>query len=57
LVQRLSQLIQQPRILDGDDGLRGKVLYQINLLVSEWAYFQTIDSKRTNEFVFLEHRY
>ena len=33
----LPQLIEQPRILDGDDGLSRKVLQQSNLLVSEWA--------------------
>ena len=28
----LAQFVQQPRVLDGDDGLGGEVLYQCDLL-------------------------
>ena len=35
LLQRFAQLVEQPRILDGDDGLGGEVLDQLNLLVGE----------------------
>ncbi len=31
----LAQLVEQPRVLDGDDGLRGEVLHQLDLLVGE----------------------
>src|SRR5262245_60518364 len=31
----LAQLVQQPGVLDRDDGLRGEVLYQLDLLVGE----------------------
>ena len=33
--ERFAQLVEQPRVLDGDDGLGGKVLYQLDLLVGE----------------------
>ena len=39
IVGALAQLVEQPRVLDGDDGLRGKVLNQLNLLVGERAHF------------------
>ena len=45
LLQRLSkvggaltQFVEQPRVLDGDDGLSGEVLYQFDLLLGEWAH-------------------
>ena len=37
LLQRFAQFVEQPRILDGDDRLCGKVLHQRNLLVGEGA--------------------
>ena len=36
LLQRFAQLVEQPRVLDGDDGLSGEVLYQLDLLVRIW---------------------
>ena len=30
-----AQLVEQPCVLDGDDGLRGEVLDQLDLLVGE----------------------
>ena len=36
LLQRLAQLVEQAGVLDGDDGLRGEVLDQLDLLVGEW---------------------
>jgi hypothetical protein len=35
LLQRLPQLIEQPRVLDGDHRLRGEVLRELNLLFGE----------------------
>src|SRR5262245_21094737 len=35
LLKRFTQLIQQARVLDSNDGLRGEVLDQIDLLVGE----------------------
>ena len=38
IVGTLAQLVEQPRVLDGDDGLGGEVLDQLDLLVGEWAH-------------------
>ena len=35
IVGALAQLVEQPRVLDGDDGLGGEVLHQLDLLVGE----------------------
>src|SRR5580704_12273523 len=35
LLQRLSEFVEQPRVLDGDDGLGREVLDEFDLLVSE----------------------
>ena len=39
LLQRLPQFVQQPRVLDGDDGLGGEVLHQRDLFVGERTDF------------------
>src|SRR5262249_28477304 len=44
----LAQLVEQPRILDGDDGLSGKARDQRDLLLAEWAHFLTVDADHTN---------
>jgi hypothetical protein len=56
IVGAQAQFVEQPRILDGNDGLRGKVLHQLNLLVGEGTNFLSIDDKGTNELVVLHHR-
>src|SRR6516164_4902128 len=38
-----SRFIQQPRILDGDDGLCGEVLHELDLLVGERPNFLAVD--------------
>ena len=43
LLQRFAQLVEQPRVLDGDDGLGGEVLDQLDLLVGEGTDLLTID--------------
>ena len=53
----LAQLVQQPRILDGDDGLGGEVLHQLDLLVGEWPDFLAIDGDGADQFVVLKHRH
>ena len=35
IVGALAQFVEQPRILDGDDGLRGEVRHKLDLLVGE----------------------
>src|SRR6516225_7090397 len=55
LLQRLSELVEQSRVLNGDDRLSGEVLDEINLLVGEWANFLAIEENSADQFVFLEH--
>ena len=55
LLQQFTQLVEQPRILDGDDGLVGEVLHQFDLLVGEWPYILAIDCDGANRFAFLQH--
>src|SRR5262245_53481553 len=43
LLQRFSQLVEQPRVLDGDDRLGSEVLDQLDLLVGERADLLTVD--------------
>src|SRR5215467_1408499 len=43
LLERFAQLVQQPGVLDGDDGLVSKVLDQLDLLFGERSNFLTID--------------
>src|SRR6516165_6276619 len=51
LLQGFAQLVEQPRVLDGDNGLVGKVLDQRNLLVSERANFLAINGNHTDQSV------
>ena len=54
--KRFAQLVEQPRVLDGDDGLGGKVRHQLDLLVGEWLHLLAIDGDGADQLVFLEHR-
>src|SRR5262249_4963387 len=55
LLQRLSQFVEQPRVLDGDDGLRGEIGDQLDLLVGKGAYLLAVDGDDANQFVLFEH--
>ena len=57
LLQRFAQFIEQARILDGDDGLGGKILHQLDLLIGERPHLLAIDADHTNKLVLLEHWY
>src|SRR5205823_14993279 len=57
LLQRFAQLVQQPSVLDRDDGLRSEIRNQFDLLVCERANFLTEDTERANELISLEHRH
>src|SRR5215470_18152765 len=57
LLKGFAQLIKKPRILDGDDGLRGEVFDQLNLLVGEGPHLLAVNSDDADQFVLLEHRY
>src|SRR5262249_57749772 len=54
-IQRLAQLVEQARVLDGDDSLRGEVLDQLDLLVGERADSLAIDDNAANQLILLEH--
>src|SRR5215813_614694 len=56
LLQRFAQLVEQPRILDGDDGLTRKIRNKLNLLLGERAYLLSINSQHTDHCVILEQR-
>src|SRR5262245_26124282 len=57
LLVQLVEIVEQPRILDGDNSLGGKILNKIDLLFGKRAYFLAVDYDHTDEFVFLQHRY
>ena len=43
LAVRCLQLVEQPRVLDRDDGLVGERLHQLDLLVGERPHFLAVD--------------
>src|SRR5580700_8968982 len=55
LLQRLAQFIEQPRVLDGDDGLGGEVSEQLNLLFGERANLRSVDANAAYRHLVLEH--
>src|SRR6516162_4504157 len=57
LLQRLPQLVEQPRVLYGDDGLGSEVLEQFKLFVGEWPNFFAVDLNGTDQLLFLKHRH
>ena len=57
LVCAIAQLVEQSGVLDGDDGLVGKVGEQLDLLVGEWTHLLAVDTDRADQFVLLEHRH
>jgi ethanolamine ammonia-lyase small subunit len=44
LLQRLTQLVRQARVLDGDNGLIGEIPNQRDLLVGERPHFLAVDT-------------
>ena len=55
IVGALAQFVKQPRVLDSDYSLRGEVLHQLDLLLSEWAHLLAVDGDGADQIVFLEH--
>ena len=51
IIGALAQLVEQPRVLDGDHGLRGEVLHQLDLLVGERAHLLAVDDDGADQLV------
>ena len=45
LLQGFAQLVEQTSVLDGDDGLRGEIRDQLDLLVGERAHLLAVDDR------------
>src|SRR5262245_30220036 len=56
LLQGFAQLVEQPGVLDGDDGLGGEILNQLDLLVGERLRLLAVNDNRADQLVVLEHR-
>src|SRR5262249_23434813 len=55
LLERFTQLVEQTRVLDGDDGLVSKILDQLDLLFGEGAHLLPVDNDSADEFGVLHH--
>ena len=51
------QFLQQPRVLDRDDGLACETSDQFDLLVGERSDFLPVYDDRTDQIILLEHRH
>src|SRR5262249_2275115 len=56
VVRALAQLVEQPRVLDGDDGLSCKIAYQLDLLLAERPHLLAVNVDRADRLIFLDHR-
>src|SRR5215831_16684882 len=54
IIRALAQLVEQTRVLNGDDGLGGEILDQVDLLVGERPYFLTVNGDHTDRLIILE---
>jgi hypothetical protein len=57
VVGALAQLVEQPGVLDRDDGLGREVGHQLGLLVGEWTHFLAIDDKGADQLVLVAQRH
>src|SRR6202022_2179532 len=57
IVGAQTQLLEQSRVLDGDDRLLGKVGEKIDLLVGKKAYLLAIDHNGSDQLVFPKNGY
>jgi len=56
-VVRDAQLVEQPSILDGNDGLVCKALDELDLLVGERPNLLAVNDNDADQFILLEHRH
>src|SRR5262245_8705645 len=57
LLERITQFVKQPSVLDSDDGLGSEVLHKLDLLTGERTNILTEDGNGADQLVVLEHRY
>ena len=57
MFQRFPQFVEQPRVLDGDYGLRSEIRDECDLLFVEWPNLCSIDRDDTDDRIRLEHRH
>src|SRR5215207_1563316 len=55
LVGASPELVEQPRVLDRDHRLAGKVFHKLDLLVRKRSDLLTVDAEGSNELAVLEH--
>src|SRR5262245_9482733 len=55
IVRALAQFLQKSRILDGDDGLGGKVRHQLDMLACERPDLLAIDVDCADQLIGLKH--
>ena len=53
----MAQLAEQPRIFDGDDGLRGEVLHEGYLFVGKWFHHLAIKGDESPHRLILQQRH
>jgi hypothetical protein len=54
---RPPQFVEQPRVLDGDNGLGGEVFDEVDFPVVESSYLLPVDDYCSNYFTVFEHRH
>src|SRR6516162_9775113 len=57
LLQRLTQFVEQPGVLDGDDRLGGEVLQQLDLFIGERLDFDSSNRDDADDLVYPQHRH
>src|SRR5262249_50242359 len=53
----LAKLVEQPRILNGDDGLGSEILHQLDLFVGERPHLLAKNAKNSKQLVVFEQGY
>src|SRR5271166_2487839 len=57
LLERFAKLVEQPRVLNGDDRLGGECVQELDLRISKQASFSTTDRDSADGATSLEHRH
>jgi hypothetical protein len=57
IIRALPQLVEEPRVLDGDDGLGGEILDKLDLLIGERPDFLAVNDNGTNQLRVFQHRH